>query len=323
MDIYRPNYYYEQLNDIQNEIDEQSFSFFNADNIDLNIPFGDFFFGNRINDRTDQHIFFFNSSINNNDYNNQNINKKINDSPQDIEIIIDKNEELNVNNNTQENTNNNKINNSKNKNLNEINNSNDVIGKKRLNPSKIERKHNKYFPDNIIRKINCHFLNFIISLVNEIIKQQNIKIGNCIEYFRNINGEEKKKIRKYNVEKIIHYPISKILKFQNDLKYKDKYHNEKLYNKIKDKDNDFLQKVLNMTYIDVFINYFYSNKKNIIIVEGLKKLEIELSYPYDQFLVNIYAKGDDKYEKKIIKVIEKYLLYENTNKKPFIVVQNF
>ena len=40
MDIYRPNYYYEQLNDIQNEIDEQSFSFFNADNIDLNIPFG-------------------------------------------------------------------------------------------------------------------------------------------------------------------------------------------------------------------------------------------------------------------------------------------
>ena len=113
------------------------------------------------------------------------------------------------------------------------------------------------------------------------------------------------------------------MKFQNDLKYKDKYHNEKLYNKIKDKDNDFLQKVLNMTYIDVFINYFYSNKKNIIIVEGLKKLEIELSYPYDQFLVNIYAKGDDKYEKKIIKVIEKYLLYENTNKKPFIVVQNF
>ena len=207
--------------------------------------------------------------------------------------------------------------------INRKNNSNNIIGKKRFNPSKSERKHIKYFPDNIIRKINCHFLDFIIILVNEIIKQQNIKIGNCSEYFRKINGEEKKKIKKYYLDKIIHYPISKILTFQNDLKYIDKFHNEKLFNKIKDKDNDILQKVLNMTYIDVFQNYFYSNKKNIIIVEGSKKLEIELSYPYDQFLLNIYAKGDDKYENKIKKVIEKYLLYENPNKKLFKVVQNF
>lgn len=325
MNIYWPNYNYEQLNNIQNEIDEQSFPFFNCDDIGLNIAFGDIFSGNRINDFTDQHIYFFNSSINNNDDNNQNFNKSINESLQDIEIIIDKKEELNVNSNTKENINNNRKNNSKNKNLNEINNSSDAIGKKRFNPSKIERKHNKYCSDNIIRKINCHFLNFIIFLVNEIIKQQNIKIGNCSENFRNINGEEKKKIRRYNVKKIIHYPISKILKFQNDLKFIDKTHNEKLFNKIKDKENDILQKVLNVTYIDVFKNYFYSNKKKIIIVEGSKKLEIELSYPYDQFLMNIDAKGDDKYENKIKKVIEKYLLYENTNKKLFEVkvVQNF
>ena len=323
MDMQMPNYYYEQLNGIQSEIDEQSFPFFNSDNIDLNIPLGDFFSGNRINDHIDQNIYFFSSSINNNDDNNQNIIKTFNDSPQDIEIIIEKNEELNVNNNTKENTNNNRKINSNYKNSKEINNFNNVIGKKRFNPSKSERKHNKYYPDNIIRKINCHFLNFIILLVNEIIKKQNIKIGNCSEYFRNINGEEKKKIRKYNVDKIIHYPISKILAFQNDLKYTDKIHNEKLFNKIKDKDNDILQKVLNMTYIDVFKKYFYSNKKNITIVEGSKKLEIELSYPYDRFLLNIYAKGDDKYENKIKKVIEKYLLYENPNKKLFKVVQNF
>ena len=52
--------------------------------------------------------------------------------------------------------------------INRKKNSNNIIGKKRFNPSKSERKHSKYCPDNIIRKINCHFLNFIIILANEL-----------------------------------------------------------------------------------------------------------------------------------------------------------
>jgi hypothetical protein len=313
MGIHTPNYHYDQLNDNQNEIDEQSFLSFNSHNIDENILFGDCYSGIGLNDHKDQYINFIN-----NDDKNQNINKSNNVLSQDIAIIIDKNEELNIDNNTKEITNKNRKNNSKNKNSKEFNNSNNVIGKKRINPSKSEKAHDKYDSDNIIRKINCHFLHFIIFLVNEIIKQQNIKIGNCCEYFRNINGEEKKKIRKYNVDKIKYYRISKILTFQNDSKFKEKNYNEKLFYKIKGEDNDILQKVLNMTYIDVFKKYFYSNKKNIIIVEGSKKLEIELSYPYDQFLLNIDAKEDDKYENKIKKVIEKYLL-----KNLFKVDQNF
>jgi hypothetical protein len=314
MGIHTPNYHYDQLNDNQNEIDEQSFLSFNSHNIDENILFGDCYSGIGLNDHKDQYINF----INNNDDKNQNINKSNNDLSQDVAIMIDKNGELNYDNNTKEITNKGRKNNSKNKNSKEFNNSNNVIGKKRTNPSKSEKAHDKYDSDNIIRKINCHFLNFIIFLVNEIIKQQNIKIGNCCEYFRNINGEEKKKIRKYNVDKIKYYRISKILTFQNDSKFKEKNYNEKLFYKIKGEDNDILQKVLNMTYIDVFKKYFYSNKKNIIIVEGSKKLEIELSYPYDQFLLNIDAKEDDKYENKIKKVIEKYLL-----KNLFKVDQNF
>ena len=262
MGIHTPNYHYDQLNDNQNEIDEQSFLSFNSHNIDENIPFGDCYSGIGLNYHKDQYINF----INNNDDKNQNINKSNNDLSQDVAIMIDKNGELNYDNNTKEITNKGRKNNSKNKNSKEFNNSNNVIGKKRINPSKSEKAHDKYDSDNIIRKINCHFLNFIIFLVNEIIKQRNIKIDNCSEYFRNINGEENKKIRKYNVDKIKDYRISKILTFQNDSKYKDKNHNEKLFYKIKDKDNDILQKVLNMTYIDVFKKYFYSNKKNIIIV---------------------------------------------------------
>ena len=305
MGIHTPNYHYDQLNDIQKEIDEQNLLSFNSHNIEENFPFGDLYSDIGLNDHIDQYNYLIN---NNDDNNNQNSNKSNNDLLQNIEIIIDKNEELDVNNNTKENSNNNRKNNSKNKKSKKFNNSNNVIGKKRFSPSKSKRKHDKYSSDNIIRKINCHFQNFIIFLVNEIIKQQNSKTGNCNEYFRNINGEEKKKIRKNNVDEIKNYRISKILTFQNYSKFRDKTHNEKLFDKIKDKDNEILQKVLNMKYIDVFKNYFYSNQKNIIIGEGSKKLEIELSYPYDQFLLDIDAKGDDKYENKIKKVIKKYLL---------------
>ena len=303
MGIHTPNYHYDQLNDIQKEIDEQNLLSFNSHNIEENIPFADLYSDIGLNDHIDQYNYLIN-----NDDNNQNSNKSNNDLLQNIEIIIDKNEEFNDNNNTKEISNKNRKNSSKNKKSKKFNNSNNVIGKKRFSPSKSKRKHDKYSSDNIIRKINCHFQNFIIFLVNEIIKQQNIKAGNCSEYFRNINGEEKKKIRKNNVDEIKNYRISKILTFQNYSKFRDKTHNEKLFDKIKNKDNEILQKVLNMTYIDVFKNYFYSNEKNIIIVEGSKKFEIELSYPYDQFLLDIEAKGDDKYENKIKKVIKKYLL---------------
>ena len=284
MGIHTPNYHYDQLNDIQKEIDEQNLLSFNSHNIEENFPFGDLYSDIGLNDHIDQYNYLIN---NNDDNNNQNSNKSNNDLLQNIEIIIDKNEELDVNNNTKENSNNNRKNNSKNKKSKKFNNSNNVIGKKRFSPSKSKRKHDKYSSDNIIRKINCHFQNFIIFLVNEIIKQQNSKT---------------------NVDEIKNYRISKILTFQNYSKFRDKTHNEKLFDKIKDKDNEILQKVLNMKYIDVFKNYFYSNQKNIIIGEGSKKLEIEISYPYDQFLLDIDAKGDDKYENKIKKVIKKYLL---------------
>jgi hypothetical protein len=295
------NYFSEELKYIQKECEGHSFLSCNCDYLGLNFSSDDFF-PLIMNEHGQYFHNFFDSSINNIDDiddNNQIINPRINDSSQNIEIIIEENEEFNGNN---------------------------IIGKKRCNHPKSLRKR-KYDPDNIIIKINGHFLNFIILLVNLILKKQNIKIDNFNGYFKKINIKEKKKIRKFNAEQIMSCQISDILKFANNIKGADTFHNENLYNKIKDKDNAILQKVLKMKYIDVFKNFCSSkkDKKEIIIDDGSERLEIGLPYTYDYFLNDIIAKGaekDDKYKNKIKKVIEKYFLDKNPNKKLFKILPN-
>ena len=259
-------------------------------NLGLNSPFDDDNFHGTVNDR-DQYIDFYpGSSINNNDDNNNN-NKIIKDnystinSPQNIEIVIDNNERS-------------------------------MIGKKRI------RKNES---DNIITKSHGHFLDFIINLINLILRKQNIKIDKYgITDFKKINIKEKKKITVHDVYKIIQNPISNFLELKNTHRCKDEYHNKKLYNKIKDKDNAVLQKVLDMKYMDLF-KKFYANekdKKSINVVEDLKTLEIGIPYTYDYFLNDIIAKGDDKYKKKNKKVIEKNFLGKIPYKKRFKVKRN-
>ena len=256
-------------------------------NLGLNSPFDDDYFHGTVNDR-DQYIDFYpGSSINNNDDNNNN-NKIIKDndstinSPQNIEIVIDNNERS-------------------------------MIGKKRI------RKNES---DNIIKKSHGHFLDFIINLINLILRKQNIKIDNIgITDFKKINIKEKKKIIIRNIYKIIQNPISNFLELKNTRQCPDEYHNKKLYNKIKDKDNAVLQKVLDMKYMDLF-KKFYANekdKKSINVVEDLKTLEIGIPYTYEYFLNDLIAKGDDKYKNKCKKVIEKNFLGKIPYKKRFIV----
>ena len=256
-------------------------------NLGLNSPFDDDYFHGTVNDR-DQYIDFYpGSSINNNDDNNNN-NKIVKDndstinSPQNIEIVIDNNERS-------------------------------MIGKKRI------RKNES---DNIIKKSHGHFLDFIINLINLILRKQNIKIDNIgITDFKKINIKEKKKIIIRNIYKIIQNPISNFLELKNTRQCPDEYHNKKLYNKIKDKDNAVLQKVLDMKYMDLF-KKFYANekdKKSINVVEDSKTLEIGLPYTYEYFLNDLIAKGDDKYKNKCKKVIEKNFLGKIPYKKRFIV----
>ena len=227
-------------------------------------------------------------------------------SDKEISIVIDKNENSNLMNNT-------------NDNANIRNDTKNMLRKKRK-----KNYHNKFSSDNIIIKLNRYIMNFIIILINEILNKLEKHIGETDD-FRYINGKEKKKINQCNISTIKDYTIKHILHFDNSLKYKDKNHNRELINKILNIDNSSLQKILNMKYIDIFKNYYYINKKDIIIED----LKISLPETFDDFLKKIKAKEDLRYQDKINKLIKKNLLDSNDNcnneknKELFKVKKNF
>lgn len=175
--------------------------------------------------------------------------------------------------------------------------SNKVLsGRKRKRKITAERKiHDKYDEDNILRKINVHFLNFLISFLNEILSKCNIKE----EKFKKINGKYKKIINQKNFNFIKNETIEKILNKENDEKFNDKYINKELFNSIKDK--KIFNKIISKKYIEIFKEFYYTNeKKNKIIYEGL---ELNLTNTYGDFMNKI--KGDNLYKQNIEKVIQK------------------
>ena len=96
-----------------------------------------------------------------------------------------------------------------------VNNKNNKIGRKR----KIENEnetfgntcHNKYYSDNIIRKIQSHFISFINCVLKE--------LGYTDEFY-NINNKFKINVNKTNIIKINNTNIGYILSQKISSKYK-------------------------------------------------------------------------------------------------------
>ena len=183
-----------------------------------------------------------------------------------------------------------------------------LSGRKRKNQVDNKRKfHNKTQNDNILRKINVHFLNFIIDFINEVLFKCNL----INDKFYEINGQYKKKINKTNFNSISNQTISQILTLENNKKYINKNQNRELFNKIKNINNEILNKILSKKYIDIFKEVFYINKKDIIY-EGL---ELNLPNTFDDFLVNVKASEDNLYKMRIEQVIKKYYFQQKFNVK--------
>jgi len=126
---------------------------------------------------------------------------------------------------------------------------------------KPERKnvHNKFSNDNIKRRIKASFNKYIIKLLNKLVKEKykkarikflkmNIKITKdiSIEYNRNL-------LNKYIKEIIVNMSN----------KYKNQDNNKNCIKFIENKkDNEEIINILNMTYEQLYTNYFLKSKKN-------------------------------------------------------------
>ena len=186
------------------------------------------------------------------------------------------------------------------------------LGRKRkrdcINDDK--KTHSKYDYDNIIRKIQVHFQNFLISFTNEIL----IHFGFTKRKFLNIEYNNKKDIKKEIVEKLKSKEIGQILRQNISTKYKkqykeDKEKNNKLYLEVtKNAKYDSIRKVLSETYINIFRNFYYINKRDL----NDYGLNIKLSNnvkTYKDLLENLNKEGEDeKYIEKIKEIVKECYL---------------
>ena len=167
--------------------------------------------------------------------------------------------------------------------------------------------HDKYVVDNLLRKIQVHFLSFIISFLNDILKHLNYKqrfYKLDYKYKRNINKEFVQSLKKKDIEGIICNSISSKYK-------KDKDSNSFICKQIKE--NKLLNNILSENYLKLFKKFYYTSCKKVNLREyGLDK-DITLSNGVKMFkdlLKNNESEEENKEYKQLINqcVNENYIV---------------
>ena len=151
-------------------------------------------------------------------------------------------------------------------------------GKKRgrVKQKKINKIHDKHTIDNVLRKIQVNYMTFLISFINEILKNLNYN-----ERFLKLDYSIKKNINKDFFESLKTKNIGEIICSKISDKYKKvKKNNRNIFEKIKEKKNKEKKVIINIlseNYFDFFWKIYYKSCKLINLKEyGLDK-EITLS----------------------------------------------
>ena len=144
-------------------------------------------------------------------------------------------------------------------------------GRTRKKKSEKAPHGNKSF-DNIERKIQVHFLNFVISFSNDALRYY---FKNSSFSFKKINQKEKIKVNFNNVSKLKKSKIKDLLNSEISVKFKnfDKNENKKLLSQLKE---TWLDKLFDMNYLDLF-KYYYNNKESRLDTIIFEKKKIPLT----------------------------------------------
>ena len=182
-----------------------------------------------------------------------------------------------------------------------------------FNSYKPKRKiHSKTDDDNVLIKIQVHFLTFLINITNDLIepyfqaKKKNI-------FFRQINYDDKKTITLEHISQLKRSSIKDILQMKISPKcrnYGEDY-NKKNYNYIlekinNDKDLEWINNFFNLNYLELFEKYYYTyNKRNNFYFQGQK---INFSKKTKTFY-NLLEKNknDQEIQECLERISERYL----------------
>ena len=169
----------------------------------------------------------------------------------------------------------------------------------RLTSNKKKRnEHTKYTEDNVITKIQTHYMNFIIKLINDYVSSKEKK------RFKNFTHKIKSKISKAYREELEDSSINALL---NNILISEKYNECPEFNKnladklLKNKNDTFLKDLFDMKYLELF-DYYYNNNKPLKEIK-IKNKVIKLS-PKTKTFYTLIKKNEDMKE-RILEVAEK------------------
>ena len=194
---------------------------------------------------------------------------------------------------------------------------------------KKRKSHDKYDRDNIKRKVQVHFLKFLIDFINKSIleilkKYNNLDINQNEQFidkiqFKSLEYNFKKKIDSKSFNSLKSKSIREIF-IKNTSPKSKKYNNEDIYNNIIGINKD-INKILDMKYLE-FFEVFYKNQS----IVSLKKYGFDLDIYLDDIkrfeaFIEEQKKADnfEEYIKRINYCIGKDFI--NSKKSyPFIVI---
>ena len=148
----------------------------------------------------------------------------------------------------------------------------DQDGKKRGQKRTINSKNHEHSCadfDNIISKIQTHFLNFLICFLNDAIS---ILMNNKRIKFVNFSHAIKSKATKKHMDKIKNYTIMDILKqFKISPKYKKYKKDNNKMNVNKLNEHPWFKQIFQMKYLDLFL-FYYNHKLPLTKLEFFEKI---------------------------------------------------
>lgn len=184
-------------------------------------------------------------------------------------------------------------------------------GKRGRSIDSIRRKkriHDRNIVDNILRKVQTHYMTFILLFLNDLLEEFSFN-----KKFLKLDYRFKKIIKKDLFESQKEKKIGDIVsqKLTNKYRYDSKDYNEKLCKEIKEK-NMILSNILSIKYITLFKKvYFKSLKKfNLHIFEIDCDKEINLSNKVKMYKDLLEKDKNTEYVEKINNCVLKYFLPE-------------
>jgi len=159
-------------------------------------------------------------------------------------------------------------------------------GRKQINQSN-KKIHSALDDDNILRKIQVHYISFITNFINDIIRVF-IKTR-IVPYFKNIDYKLKKIVNHKYIQKLKSLKIADILQMTPSPKMKnhDSSVNKNIYSKVCNL-CPFMINFLDINFIKFFKEYYFNSNKNFTVNGKIIPLS-EKTKNFDDLIKKNYA----------------------------------